>query len=173
MNVKRVLVFGAACGVLAALLSSAATSGSRRIAAPAIHKTTEVETSGAALAAEIARLHDRLRPTTLPEQPGRNLFQFSAGRAIRPASIAPAAPRVRVETAVAAAPPPALKLVGIAEDVGSDGPVRTAIVSGYGELILAKQGDSVTLRYRATRIEVDGVDLTNVADGTVLHLSLR
>jgi hypothetical protein len=177
MNVKRVLVLGAVCGVLAALLSSAATSGKRRIEAPAIHKTTEVETSGAALASEIARLHDRLRPTTLPEQPGRNLFQFNAGRVNRPAPIASAVAQAPLTApavpAPAPAPAPAFKLVGIAEDVGSDGPVRTAIVSGHGELILAKQGDPVTLHYRATQIAADGVDLTNVDDGTVLHLSLR
>ena len=51
----------------------------------------------------------------------------------RRSAIAPATPPTP--------PPPPLKLVGIAEDAGADGPVRTAIISGDGQLFLVKEGD--------------------------------
>ena len=170
MNLKRTLIVGAVCAVLAALLSSAATSftGTRRAAPLPAPRTLAVEANGAALAAEIARLHDRLHPTTAPQQPARNLFAFSATRAARPPVAEPV-----VEPVLAAppqSPPPTLRLVGIAEDAG---PVRTAIVSGSGELVLAKEGDAVTSRYRVEHIAGDGVDLKDVNDGTTLHLDLK
>jgi hypothetical protein len=176
MDLKRTLVLAGLCGVLAALLSSAATSGSRRnTPPPVVHKTTEVEAGGAALAAEIARLHERLRPTTSPQQPGRNLFEFSATRANRSVPAAPAVPaaEIKAQSVPATAPPPLFKLIGIAEDVGADGPSRTAIISGLGELYLVKQGDGVTLRYRVAQVSDTDVELRDVNDGATVELHLK
>ena len=58
--------------------------------------------------------------------------------------------------------PPALKLSGIAEDATPDGLVRTAILSGFGQLFLAKEGDNVTERYRVVQISSDVVELTDL-----------
>jgi hypothetical protein len=72
-------------------------------------------------------------------------------------------------------PPPVepLALVGLAEDEGADGPVRTAIISGGGDLFIVKEGDAVTSRYQVAAIAADVVVLTDVAAGTSLRLALR
>src|SRR5690348_8272249 len=78
MNIPRAVVFGVIGGALAAWFASASTSGPRPLAIPAVEKAGAIDKSGAQLAAEIERLHDRLHPTATPEQPQRNLFEFGA-----------------------------------------------------------------------------------------------
>ena len=68
--------------------------------------------------------------------------------------------------------PPNFALVGLAEDEGADGPVRTAIISGAGELFLVKEGEAITRQYRVATISSDHVEVTDVA-GTALHLALK
>jgi hypothetical protein len=51
--------------------------------------------------------------------------------------------------------------------------VRTAIISGFGDIFLVKEGDSVTLRYRVAKISPDAVELTDLTDNTPLRLALR
>ena len=65
------------------------------------------------------------------------------------------------------------KLAGIAEDAGADGPVRTAIISGGGQLFMVKEGETVTPRYRVAKISADVVELTDVIDNSVRRLALR
>jgi hypothetical protein len=66
-----------------------------------------------------------------------------------------------------------LKLEGLAEDHGDQGAVRTAIISGFGDIFLVKEGESVTLRYRVAKISADAVELTDLTDNTPLRLALR
>ena len=75
-------------------------------------------------------------------------------------------------TAVAPPPPP-FKLIGIAEDAGADGPIRTAIVSGPGQLFMVKEGQNVTLRYSVTKIAADVVELRDPGDHSTLRLALK
>jgi len=173
MNLNRTLTLVALCGVLAALLSSAATSGGRRPMPVTERKPAAVDLTGEALAAEIARLHDRLHPTASPIQPGRNLFEFGA---------APVAPRAVSPTLFAAdpqaAPPreppyPLLKMIGVAQDDGADGPVRTAIIAGTNDLFFVKEGDTVAARFRVVRVDEDAVSLEDVNDGSSLRLSMK
>jgi hypothetical protein len=173
MNVKRTVMLCTVCGALAALISSAATTGTRiRTPAP-VRRALPVEVDGAALAEEIARLRERLRPTTPPGQPSRNLFEFVVRTAPR------AGPAVEPPlTAAAALPPPLpvaprLTLIGVAEDESPDGPVRTAIISGEGELFLAKAGDAVTSRYRVAQVRPESVEIRDVNDGSVLRLEFK
>jgi hypothetical protein len=170
MNVKRTLTLAAFGAVLVALLSSAATTGRRAAISPAVQKIAPVEANGAELAAEIARLRDRLRPRTPPERPSRNLFEFHAAPQPRALDIAPPTASDNVVTAPTPFP---LRLVGIAEDEGPEGPVRTAIISGQGDLWLAKQGDEIARRYRVLQIAADAVDLQDLTDGSLLPLQLR
>ena len=72
-----------------------------------------------------------------------------------------------------APPPPPFKLIGVAEDAGPAGPVRTAIVSGPGQLFLVKEGQNVTLRYRVIKISADVVELQDLGDKTTLRLALK
>jgi hypothetical protein len=170
MNLKRAVTLGVACGAVAVWLAAAATSGSRPPARTPAYTTTPVEVRGAELAAEIARLHERLRPTAAPVQT-RDLFRYGSRRATAPAVSAPIPP-----TAVESARPrvaPAFTLVGLAEDAGADGPIRTAIISGAGELFLVKEGEAVTTQYRVVKISPDVVELGDVTDGTTFRLPLK
>ena len=69
-----------------------------------------------------------------------------------------------------------LELIGMAEaDADAPGtvPVRTAILSVGGQVILAKEGDTVAGRYRLTRVEAESVQLTDPANESVMHLRLK
>ena len=87
-----------------------------------------------------------------------------------PASNTPAAP---IDSPIVRPAPPALKLSGIAEDVTPDGLVRTAIISGSGELFVAKEGDTVAERYRVVKISADVVELADLTEGTTVRLALK
>jgi hypothetical protein len=171
MNLKRTATIGVVGAALAAWLASAATS-KRAIPPPLVIRPPAIDSRGAELADEIARLHERLRPTTTPSQPGRNLFTFRAARAQAPAPAAPPPAAAIVDAPVVSALP-ALKLAGIAEDAGAEGPERTAIISGDGQLFMVKEGDAVTLRYRVAKISVDVVELTDLTDNSIRRLALR
>ena len=170
MNLKRIVMLGVGGGALAAWLAAAATSGHRDVTVDLSVTAAPVDLRGEALAAEVARLHDRLRPDAAPRVPGRNLFQFSAPRAR--AEAPPPRPAI-TEAPVAAPAPPPLTLDGIAEDPGPNGPVRTAIISGFGQVFLAKEGDTVTLRYRVQRISGDVVELTDLTGGAPVRIALK
>ncbi len=173
MNVKRIAALGAVGAATIAWFAAASTTGTRPMSDPAMRKTTAVEISGAELAAEIARLHERLKPSTTPQVPGRNLFEFSRRAAARSAAAATPAPAVVSDPLPVVAPPPAMKLVGIAEDPGADGPVRTAIISGFGQVFLVKVGEPVTSRYHVSKISADAAQLVDANDNSTITLSLK
>jgi hypothetical protein len=180
MNLKRTVTMVVGCAALAAWLSAAMTTGRHQ---PAVLDLAPppIETDGAALAKEIARLHERLRPEGTPRQQARNLFVFgSPSRSVMRAPLAitpppdapPSAPVVSF----------ALTLAGIAEDPvdrssdANGGVVRTAIVSGRGQVFLVKEGDTIVDRdiaYRVGKISSDSVALTDVRDGMVHELTMK
>jgi len=172
MHVKRTLTLVVIGAALVAWLAGAATSN-RDSAAPPIVTRPAVDRQGADLAREIQRLHERLRPESTPRQPGRNLFAYHAAASRQRAAIVEAAQPASISEARPIAAQPALKLAGIAEDDGPDGAVRTAIISGDGQLFLAKEGDAVTTRYRVAKISADVVELTDTIDGSTRRLSLK
>src|SRR5712692_10284006 len=92
MNLKRTATIAVVGGALVAWLAGAATSN-RSIAPPILAPAAPIEARGAELANEIARLHERLRPTATPAQPGRNLFVYHAAAPRAAAPIAPVAPK--------------------------------------------------------------------------------
>jgi hypothetical protein len=169
MNLKRTATIVVVGGVLAAWVGNAMTPVGRAPVSSSVAVARPLDARGVDLAKEIARLHDRLRPETAPSAPGRNLFEFKTTRAAVVAAppVAAVAPPVAIT-----APQVPLTLSGIAEDAGADGIVRTAIISGAGQLFLAKQGDPVAPHYTVATITADGVDLQD-ADGSVRHLSLK
>lgn len=174
MNWQRALAFGAAGGMLAAWAAGAAMTSPRPALDVPVSRPTAADVQGHALDAEILRLRERLRPTELPQQPGRNLFSFAASpRAAARSShvIAPEPPAAPI--AAPAAPSPPLSLIGLAEDHTADGVVRTAIVSGFGEVFLAKEGDPIAGRYRIIRIGAEGVVVTDLVDSTSTTLHLK
>ena len=174
MDIKRTVMISVAGGAIAVWIAAAATSSTRTIAPIVQQKPTPVDRSGAQLAVEVARLHERLRPSDTPIQ-SRNLFRYAPSTATRvrsAAANAPVTPPAAVQELPAATISP-LKLEGLAEDRGDRGPVRTAIISGFGEIFLVKEGDSVTLRYRVAKISSEAVELTDLTDNTPLRLALR
>jgi hypothetical protein len=173
MNFKRAATYGVSGGVLAAMLAGAATSGRRASIAVPVEKSSAADVSGAELAAEIARLRERLRPSATPQQT-RNLFEFSRGGAPHGVEVRPAdAGAVVPASSSVQRPAAAIELIGVAEDPGADGPTRTAILSASGALYLAKEGEPITTRYRVAKIAGDAVELIDVLDGTPLRLALK
>ena len=70
MNLKRTAMIVVVCAALLAWFSAAMTPGWRP---PAIESApTAIDTGGAALAAEVARLRQRLRPDVTPRERPRN-----------------------------------------------------------------------------------------------------
>jgi hypothetical protein len=171
MNRNRTAMIVAGVALLA-WLAGAATSNHAIQPAPVVEPRL-IESRGAELADEIARLHERLRPVATPRRPARNLFAYRAMPAAAPA--APAPTPALTETAPAPAPLslPALKLAGIAEDSGADGPERIAFISGEGQLFMVKEGETVTQRYRVTKISADVVELIDLGDSSIRRLALR
>jgi hypothetical protein len=171
MHVKRTATLVVVGLPVTAWLYAAVTAPSRRVSMAPIERVSPVEARSEALAAEIARLHERLRPDATPRQPGRNLFAFTA----RSAPPAAPAPRPALSEAVLEAPiaAPPFKLIGVAEDTGPEGPVRTAIVATPGQMFLVREGETVTTRYRVARIAADVVELIDAIDGSTLRLALR
>lgn len=164
---KRTIIVVGVLGSLAAWLAAAATSAVRPVH-PVATPPAPIDLRGAALTAEIERLHERLRPNVAPDH-GRNLFEFAHSRS---AVVERPVPAVEV---VAATPPPAapveppFKLIGIAEDNGA----RTAILSSPAQLLMVHEGDNVLSAYRVTGISADAVELTATSDGAVLRLALK
>ena len=173
MNPKRTATIVVVGGALLAWLAGAATSNRAIEPAPVI-SVPAIDVSSGALEKEITRLHERLRPTATPTQSNRNLFSFRSapGRAVPAPSVSAAAPAL-VEAPPLPTPLPPLKLVGIAEDPGADGPMRTAIVVGGGQLFTVKEGEKVTARYRVERISADVVELLDLNDNSLRRLALR
>ena len=170
-NRTAMIVAGAA---LLAWLAGAATSNHAIRPAPVV-EPRRIESRGAELADEIARLHERLRPVATPRRPARNLFTYRAMSAPAAAPVVPAPRLALTEAAPAPAPLalPPLKLAGIAEESGADGPQRTAFISGEGQLFMVKEGETVTRRYRVTKISADVVELIDLTDNTTRRLALR
>ena len=170
MNLKQTATITVVGGALAAWIVSAGTSDVR-VSPRVVRKTTPAEKSGAELASEIARLHERLRPTATPRSDGRNLFEFNASRSA-PAPARSAAPPTEDAPPIAP-PPPSFKLSGIAEDSSPAGPIRTAIITGQGELFLVKEGEMLATRYRVVKISVDVVELLDVETNETRRLAMQ
>ena len=169
MNVvitKRTAIFVVVLGALAAWFAAAATSGVRT-SRTVVSARPQIDARGAVLAAEIERLHDRLRPTAAPEL-NRNLFQFAPSRATGRSTAVVEAPVPAAAPAPPAPVEPPFKLIGIAEDNGA----RTAILSSPGQLLMVKDGDIVAA-YRVTGISAEAIELTATADGAILRLALK
>jgi hypothetical protein len=168
MNLSRTVVIGVIGGALAAWFAAASTTGThqRDIVMPA--KPSALDKSGADLAAEIGRLHERLHPTSAPQQPARDLFEYG-GAPAPAAAAAPAADVIVPPAQDAPAPPaaPAFALVGIAEDAG----VRSAIVTGAGDLLIVREGERVG-RYSVSRIDPTSIVLADPDGGPSLQLDL-
>jgi hypothetical protein len=178
MNLKRTTIIFVGGAALAAWLS-AAIAPSRPSLTPVAIAPAPIDASGAALAIEIARLRERLRPTPAPHDATRNPFLFKSPRRGGAASASPAPAAAEITATIAGGQSlPRLTLSGIAEDPvpGGTALVRTAIISGGGQLFLAKESDVVSdggESFTVTAISADSVELTSLRDGTTRRLNLQ
>ena len=171
MNVKQTATIVTTVGALAAWLAGMVMPNRAVAPTPVVDRVPTIDARSAELATEIGKLHDRLRPSTTPRHPGRNLFRFEARPAAPPAFEPP--PPTPAE---APAPAPAvlpLRFIGVAEDPGPEGPLRIAFITAGGQLFIVKEGDLVLERYRVARIAADAVELTDSVDGGIRRLALR
>jgi hypothetical protein len=180
MTLKRTTIIFVGVVALAAWFAAAMTPG-RPPVAPVVVVATPLDAGGEALANEISRLRQRLRPEPAPHEPTRNPFAFRSRRAAPPVQ-APAPPPIDAAAAAAetsangADAAPRLSLAGIAEDPGPEGPVRTAIIAGSTQLFLARVGDTVVDRgveYAVESIMADSVGIKAMRDGTTHRLTLK
>ncbi len=170
MNFKRMLLLGVGGGALVTWITTAATSMSQPPRATPAALPRAVDTSGAALAAEIDRLHERLRPSASPLQ-ARDLFSYVSRQ---PARTTQSVTAVAMPP-MAPAPPRAVRpltLAGIAEDGPAGSLVRTAIVSGLGDLFLVKEGETIAARYRVVAVETAAVELFDTVEQAPFRLTL-
>jgi hypothetical protein len=173
MNFKRTATIALAGGALIAWLAGAATTMRSPLSVAPAASSAVVDQRADALASEIAKLQERLHPSEPPRRPARNLFAYR-GAVAKPLAPAPAPhPAVTEAPAVFAPPQPSLKLAGIGEDEGADGPIRIAFISGEGQLFMVKEGEMVTPRYRVARISADVVELEDLTTNTPRRLALR
>ncbi|MBS1819370.1 MAG: hypothetical protein JSU08_15670 [Acidobacteria bacterium] len=175
MNVRRILWFGVWVLSLATWFASASTSGVRPPAVPLPPaRVSPLDMSMASLQSEVGRLHERLAPTIAPTR-SRDLFRFQE-RTRRPVSRSLATRPVAeaaATTQAPAPPPPSLSLIGVAEDVTPDGVVRTAIVSGLGDVFLVKVGDTIRDRYRVGPVSGDATQIIDLTTGTSTTIALH
>ena len=179
MSLKRTTILFVGGVALAAWFSAAMTPG-RPPAVSHDIRPAPVDARGAALASEIARLRERLRPEATPREATRNPFVFRSTQHAAPGSRVAATAEKDVPTPAAVAEPPRLRLslAGIAEDAdaAAGGLMRTAIISGNGQVFLAKEGDTVTDRdvaFKVGNISADSAELTDLRDGSTRRLTLK
>jgi hypothetical protein len=121
---------------------------------------------------QAARLQARMARAPVPESSPRNPFTFGA-------IPRPAAPEVRAAAAPAEPevfepPPPALTLMGVAEEYVIGGYRRTAVIGGDGDAIfMVMEGDRVGDRYKVTKIGADAVELEDLVNKGYRRLALR
>jgi hypothetical protein len=123
---------------------------------------------------QVTRLQSRMAQAPVPENNPRNPFAF--GVVARAARAAPADIRAAVvdEPPAALVPPPALNLMGIAEESVTGGIRRTAVIGGDGDTIfMVTEGETVGGRYKVTKIGADAVELEDVVTKAYRRIALR
>ncbi len=143
---------------------------------------TRAERIAADIESQSARLHARLASAPLPSPEGRDPFRFNdrapramtrvAAAAVRDdaASRPDAAGSVEPVAPVATVP---LTLSGIAEDTSADGTIRTAVLSGLGDVFLVKAGDVIASRFQIVAVGADAVEILDTTSGATVRLGLR
>jgi hypothetical protein len=121
---------------------------------------------------QAARLQARLAQAPVPEPSARNPFSFAQ---------APRAAQAQIRAAVVdevpeafVPPPPALTLMGIAEQSVIGGVRRTAVIGGDRDTIfMVLEGEPVGDRYKVTKIGADAVELEDVVTKAYRRIALR
>ena len=176
MTTSRAVTYGGLTCLLAAWLASAAST-TRQQRDPEAHldrgaPLTATEALASDVQAQAARLRHRLASAPGPQAPHRNPFHFES----RP--IAAPRPARRIDAVPPPEPPPApepvLVLIGVVEDQGPKGLIRTAILADDAEgVFIVSVGQTVINQYRVEAIGADAVELKDIITSAVRRLALR
>lgn len=171
MSPTRITLLGVASALVASWLTAATMTHqvetiSRRVVLP--HQMLAPSDDAVGLATEVQRLRSRLDNAPAPWQADRNPFELD---------VEEVEPHPAGEPRSESRPPKAstfleVSLVGIAEESTLNGPVRTAIVSVAGEVILVGEGGAVGTRFIVDRIGSVDLQLRDLEDGTFRTLVL-
>ena len=162
--------------VLATWLAVTPNPGAPTSATTAARSAVTREPTAEHLNAQADRLRSRSNAVALRAFT-RNPFRFNGLRSAAPAVERFDASRTAVPAAMApslpAAPlPPPFKLSGVTEKRTPQGPRRTAVISGAGQLYLSGVGDTVAGRYTVVTIDPEAVVLRD-ENGDETRLLLR
>jgi hypothetical protein len=159
-------------GLVATWLAVAPNQGVQPItpAAPRQAAQSSASPTAGELNEQASKLIERTKVIALrPSE--RNPFRFASPH-VRSAPATPASSALPSVAVPVEPPPPILSLAGIAEEMTSEGPRRTAIVSGSDDVYLVHEGDSLAGRFIVKSIEADTVLLQD-ASGAELRIVLR
>ena len=178
MSTGRIALYVGGSFLLAAWLASAASAPEQAPPTPAAAAPGATEAEQLLLQARqrTAVLKARLATRPAPTSASRNPFEFGAAAAARAAATRGVTLPISSgpePVGTAAAPEPALQLIGVAEAQGPDGAARTGMLSiGSGELIVVAAGDVVLERYRVERVSERSIDLADTSTGVGRRLRL-
>ena len=138
MNWKRTATLGVVGGTLVTLVGRERRRQLMRRRAIAARAASSRPATRRRCSPEIARLHERLSAPIAPTAPARNLFRIQLDSSA--SAREPVARRRSAAGADQSMPqPPALTLVGLAEEAGPRRADPTAIISGVGGLHFVKR----------------------------------
>lgn len=179
---SRAVVLVAGAGLVAVWLAAAAdrqpASGIADGQQQNVGSVERAEHLAQEIQAQATRLRARLAGAPQPTLSGRNPFAFDA-RAEREkrTHASSTAPALETALATSAPEPPPITLSGIAEDsIGAENsatPVRIAVLEGYGDVFLARVGETIASRYQVTAIGADAAELKDLLTGRTIRLGLR
>jgi len=177
---RGIWVVGGA-GLLAAWLAAAASDRAPQPAhAPASGPSPldRAEQVAREIEAQSSRMRARLASAPRPQDSGRNPFLFEQRRTLEPAAGVrllplPAAAGGTEPAGDAVVEPLPFTLNGIAEDGTGESAIRTAVLSGLGDIFLVRAGDTFADRYEVLAIDAASVELKDLTSGRRLRLSLR
>ena len=178
MSAGKPILYVAGGGLLVAWIAAANMPSQdadrahdRERPAPAVSSATIADD----VHAQAARLQARMARAPVPENHPRNPFAFGmTPRHARAAQSVTAAVAVDQAPPVFVPPPPALTLMGIAEEAVLGGVRRTAVIGGDGDAIfMVTEGDRVGDRYKVTKIGVDAVELEDLVNKGYRRIAMK
>jgi hypothetical protein len=178
MKARRSVLWGGGSALLAVWLAAAANQeppAATVVANPDHSNENSAETLARDIQSQAERLRARLASAPRPSGSGRNPFKFEMRSARRFEPPAAAAARDSAPEVLTIPEPMPLTLSGIAEDAGGEGapPTRTAVLSGLGDVFLAKSGETILSRYEVVAVGADAVELKDLSTLRTFRLGLR
>lgn len=180
MHLSRGVAWIGGAAVLATwFIAAAGQDGSRSkptVIADEVRHLTETERAALDIQQQADRLRGRLVIAPAPSDTRRNPFVFRTREAQSARNISTTPDSMAADPTTAPEPlpePDPFTLSGVATDENPEGPIRTAVLSGLGDVFLVKAGDIVASRYEIVAVGADAVELKDLATGRTFRIGLR